>query len=92
MNRRISETLEFRGAEICCGKCGQALAPAGTSWKPFAVLSAMPVGQLPGASSAVHPDVVFRQFCCPGCGTLLDCETALPDDPFLDDIVAPQRS
>jgi acetone carboxylase gamma subunit len=92
MKQRISETLEFRGGtgdyRICCGKCGHALAPAGTNWKPLAVLSVVPVGQLPGASSAVHPEVVFRQFCCPGCGTLLDCETALPDDPFLNDIVA----
>jgi acetone carboxylase gamma subunit len=96
MTRRISETLEFRGerrdCRICCRKCGHGLAPAGHSWKPHAALSVVKVGDLPGASSAVHRDVVFRRFCCPGCGALLDCETALPDDPFLDDVVASPSS
>jgi acetone carboxylase gamma subunit len=30
---------------------------------------------------------MLRQFCCPACGALLDTETALPGDPFLDDVV-----
>jgi len=42
---------------------------------------------LPGAGMNVHPDVVLRRFCCPKCGHLLDTETALPEDPFLEDIV-----
>ncbi len=91
--RRISETLELRrnGAaeEICCRACGHALAPAGTSWKQKAVASSRPVREIPGASSAVHAEVVFRRFCCPGCGRLLDSETALATDPYLDDVVAP---
>jgi acetone carboxylase gamma subunit len=95
MKQRISETLEFRGGQadcrICCGKCGHALALAGQSWKPHAALSTVPVRDLPGAASAVHRDIVFRRFCCPACGTLLDCETALPEDPFLDDVVAAPR-
>jgi acetone carboxylase gamma subunit len=91
MTERISETLEIRGEggrrNICCRSCGHAMTPAGTSWKRHAALSAIPVRQLPGASSAVHPDVVSRRFSCPKCGSLLDSETALPDDPYLDDVV-----
>ncbi len=92
MNRRISETLELRdleeGRKICCRGCGRPIAAAGASWKSHAAFSAIPVAKLPGAPSAVHPDVVYRRFSCPGCGKLLDCETALPDDPFLDDVVS----
>ncbi len=88
---RISETLEIRekGAarHICCRGCGHALAPAGKGWKPHAVLSALPVRTVVGSSSAVDDRVVFRQFSCPHCGGLLDSETALPEDPFLEDIV-----
>ncbi|MDB5999601.1 MAG: Acetone carboxylase gamma subunit, partial [Rhizobacter sp.] len=31
--------------------------------------------------------VVLRRFSCPQCGGLLDTETAMPDDPFLDDVL-----
>ena len=47
----------------------------------------VPVGALPGAGSNVESRVVLRRFCCPRCGHLLDTETALPDDPFLEDLV-----
>ncbi len=91
MTIRISETLEIRdkGAarHICCRGCGHALAPAGKAWKPNAKLSALPIKAVPGSSSAVHAQAVFRQFSCPHCGSLLDSETALPEDPFLEDIV-----
>jgi acetone carboxylase gamma subunit len=42
---------------------------------------------LPGAGSNVESRVVLRRFSCPRCGHLLDTETALPDDPFLEDLV-----
>jgi hypothetical protein len=63
------------------------LAKAGTGWKEAAALSTVPVHALPGAGSNVEPRVVLRRFACPHCGHLLDTETALPDDPFLEDVV-----
>jgi acetone carboxylase gamma subunit len=47
----------------------------------------VPVGALPGAGSNIESRVVLRRFSCPRCGHLLDTETALPDDPFLEDLV-----
>ena len=44
----------------------------------------MPIG---GAEQHVCNRVVLRRFACPGCGALLDSETALPEDPFLNDIL-----
>lgn len=85
--RRIGEGLALEGGQIICVACGHQLAPAGTSWKQRAALTTVPVAGLPGASSAIEAKVVLRRFACPGCGGLLDTETALPEDPFLEDVV-----
>lgn len=85
--QRISETLAVEAGMIRCRRCNQGIAPAGQSWKTRAALTTVPVRSLPGAASAVEQSVVLRRFACPGCGALLDTETALPDDPFLEDQV-----
>ena len=85
---RISMTLERRDGRICCVACKGSLAAANESWKARAALSELPVARLPGAGLGVDRDVVIRQFSCPACGVLLDSETALPGDPFLEDVVS----
>ncbi|MEE8173002.1 MAG: acetone carboxylase subunit gamma [Alphaproteobacteria bacterium] len=40
-----------------------------------------------GEAYSAGDQVLLRRFHCPGCGALLDTETALPDDPFLNDEV-----
>ncbi len=35
-------------------------------------------------------DTILRLFSCRGCGALLDTETALQKEPFLDDTVIPE--
>ena len=34
----------------------------------------------------INDDVEFRQFSCPGCGTLIENEVAVASDPVLEDI------
>jgi acetone carboxylase gamma subunit len=85
---RISPTLVANKGKICCAQCRHPLSNTGTSWKKGAAISAIPFHGLPGASAGLHSGVVLRQFSCPKCLRLLDTETALPDDPFLEDIVA----
>ncbi len=85
--QRISATLAIENARIVCVECGFALVAAGQGWKRHAALTCVPIKNLPGAASAVEEKAVLRHFACPGCGSLLDTETALPEDPFLDDIV-----
>ena len=87
MKTRISENLFAENGKICCTSCGQILARSGTSWKASASLSTIPVKTMPGAGSNVEPRVLLRRFACPHCGHLLDTETALPEDPFLEDVV-----
>lgn len=87
MRKRISAGLFAENGQICCAACSAPLAPANTSWKKKTALSTVPVAALPGAGSNVESRVVLRRFSCPRCGHLLDTETALPDDPFLEDVV-----
>jgi acetone carboxylase gamma subunit len=84
---RISPTLVAKDGKICCSRCGHALGAAGSSWKKQAALSTIKISELPGASPGLHADAVLRQFACPKCLRLLDTETALPGDPFLEDVV-----
>ncbi len=88
MSRRLSAALEIEAGEIRCRKCAHALGPGGAPWKHAAALDESPLRQAAGAPySGGGESVILRHFSCPGCGALLDTETALPGDPFLDDVV-----
>ena len=74
---------------MICGDCGFQLAPPGQPWKGAAALREIPLAEIPGAAFAGdRPGVLLRQFACPGCGLLLDTDTAMAGDPFLDDVAA----
>ena len=85
---RISATLVVDGERaIACMACGHALAAAGGPWKEAARLDERPMRGAAGEPYTNADRVVQRRFFCPGCGVLLDTETALPGDPFLNDVV-----
>ena len=54
------------------------------NWKEQASLSEQPMQNL-GQPYSTDQQVMLRSFSCPGCGVLLDTETAIPGDPFLFD-------
>jgi acetone carboxylase gamma subunit len=89
MRARVSDNLFADHGQVCCASCGHELAPVGKSWKKAAAVSNVPAAKLPGAGSNVEPRTVLRRFSCPHCGHLLDTEVALPEDPFLEDVVIP---
>jgi len=90
MTQRISPTLQLNGGgKIACVKCGHGLADAGTPWKQAARLDEKPMRGVGGEPYSAGEKVRLRSFYCPGCGALLDSETAMPGDPFLDDVIAP---
>jgi acetone carboxylase gamma subunit len=84
---RIAPRLYVEGGRVCCAACSAPFAQANASWKQKAALAAVPVSRLPGAGSNIESRVLLRHFSCPHCGLLLDTETALPEDPFLEDVV-----
>lgn len=91
MTKAISAMLEIRdggkGPMVCCRSCGQALAPLGTSWKAVVRRRDVSMHGVGGTAYTGADEAVLRQFCCNGCGALLDSEMALPDEPFLEDVV-----
>ena len=84
---RLSPTLTLVAGRVCCTACGGALASAAEPWKPRARLDERPIAALGAAYDTGFDGVVVRRFSCPDCGTLLDTETAMPGDPYLDDRV-----
>ena len=64
------------------------LDSVGRPWKLAAVLRSRPLCEV-GAVFTADPALLLREFVCPDCGALLDSEIALPDDPYLDDRLAP---
>ena len=85
---RISATLVAdEDRAIACTACGHALGPAGEAWKPHARLDEQPMQGAGGTAYSNAERVLLRRFFCPGCGALLDTESALAGDPFLTDIV-----
>ena len=85
---RISATLVVdEDRLIACMACGHTLAPTGEPWKPAARLDETPMQGAGGTPYSNAERVLLRRFFCPGCGALLDTESALAGDPFLTDIV-----
>jgi acetone carboxylase gamma subunit len=84
---RISRTLSAISGFIVCNECSKELVASGNPWKQFANLHEVPVSGMPGSGTGVGQEVVLRQFSCPSCGSLLDTETAMPGDPFLNDVL-----
>ena len=84
---RLSATLEIAAGEIPCRKCAHALGPNGKPWKRRAALSETAMRGVAGVPYSGGEAVLLRRFSCPGCGALLDTETAMPGDPFLDDVL-----
>ena len=87
MSTRQSGTLIISDGFTCCAKCSAKMGPSGKPWKQLAAISVIKVADIPGSTSSTHQSVEIRHFSCPKCLALLDSETALPEDPFLDDVV-----
>ena len=86
----VTDNLAIYGNHYGCAKCAQDLGPVSHNYKSNCVRNDMPiqasnpiVGE-PGRF--IDPTPQFRQFCCPGCGLLIENEIAVADDPLLKDV------
>ncbi|MGR8946785.1 MAG: hydantoinase B/oxoprolinase family protein [Gammaproteobacteria bacterium] len=74
-----------------CAKCSTDLGPTDDAYKSGCIREDHPVSAsnpLIGAPERFIDDAVsFRQFYCPGCGTLIENEVAVDSDDILSDIV-----
>jgi N-methylhydantoinase B len=84
--KRLSEYLQLTAdGATQCSWCGGEIAPAGVHWKDLVVLRRWPVSR----AGPLRPSPVFMliEACCPDCGTLLDTDLAMGDEPPLYDRV-----
>jgi N-methylhydantoinase B len=74
---------------VACRDCGTSLGDL-AGWKRRTVIDERPADavnpHIGAASLHIDEPVVFRHFCCPGCGLALDGEVAVGDDGPFDDI------
>ncbi|HEX7969970.1 MAG TPA: acetone carboxylase subunit gamma [Stellaceae bacterium] len=98
---RVTENLLVRRdgktAHHCCAKCDTDLGPTSDKYKDHCLREDNPIqasSPLVGDPKRfIDDEPVFRQFFCPGCGTLIENEIAVAQDPVLRDIevVADER-
>jgi N-methylhydantoinase B len=88
--RLVTDNLAIYGNHYGCAKCAQDLGPTSQNYKSSCVRLDQPiqasnpiVGE-PGRF--IDPTPQFRQFCCPGCGLLIENEIAVAEDPLLKDV------
>ncbi len=86
----LTENLHLRGGNYCCAKCAAKLAQRDSNYKDgcvcedHAVSSSNPL--IGDPARFIDDDPVFRQFFCPGCGSLIENEVAMRTDPYLMDL------
>jgi acetone carboxylase gamma subunit len=85
-----TESLMVRGNRWSCARCAADLGALDQNYKTacvrndHAIQASNPIVGDP--RRYIDPVPRFRQFCCPGCGRLIENEIALADDPLLVDV------
>ena len=90
----VTENLDLRSDAdyevYCCAKCQTEVGLLGSNYKEHCIRIDKPVSKsnlLIGEPSRFIDDTPeFRQFICPGCGTLIENEIAMCGEPVLMDI------
>ncbi len=88
MTSRLSEYLEIDDGHTKCRKCGCDLGASTDNWKNSTIVHENPMDGAGGEPYRSGDHVLLRLFICPGCGRQLGTETAVKDDPYLEDIVS----
>ena len=87
---RINDYLRAEGGRIRCRRCGHDHCADDQNYKlsllckPIAVTALSPVNRDP--AEYVDEPIEFRQFICPGCGSLVETEVALAKEPPVWDV------
>jgi N-methylhydantoinase B len=88
MSPKLNVQSDVVSQKVCCTDCGYSLGLRGRSWKGSADVEEIPTDRLTHeVITGESAETIMRQFFCPACGALLDTETALAGEPYLDDIV-----
>jgi N-methylhydantoinase B len=82
---------------VVCRRCGHDLGPAEENFKERAVCRTLPIQEanplIVDPRTFIDDEIVFRQYVCPGCATLLETEVVLAaTPPVWDKQLRPQRA
>jgi N-methylhydantoinase B len=87
---RPTENLAVRDGHWCCAKCATDLGPLRDNYKAHCVRLDSPIRSsnpiVGDPARFIDPKPQFRQFCCPGCGLLVENEIAVDTEPLLVDV------
>ena len=85
-----TENLAVRGAHWSCARCAVDLGPLAENYKARCARSDLPIQAsnpiVGDPRRFIEPTPQFRQYCCPGCGTLIENEIAIAEDAPLADV------
>lgn len=86
---QLDHHLEIVDDRCRCRKCGHDLGPADANFKAHAVRKVRSIEDanplIVDPKTFIDDEVVFRQYFCPGCATLLENEVILAEsDPVWD--------
>jgi N-methylhydantoinase B len=87
----VTENLAiYENKHYGCAKCHTDLGPVSHNYKAYCARNDLPIqaaNPLVGDPARfIDPTPQFRQFCCPGCGLLIENEIAVEDEPLLRDV------
>lgn len=79
--RQLDHHLAIRDGSIVCRKCDHVLCGADRNFKEGAIRWDRPIQDanplIVDPATFIDDEVVFRQYICPGCATLLENEVIL---------------
>ena len=85
-----TESLAVRENRWCCAKCATDLGSVDANYKAGCVRNDLPIKAANPIVGDPHrfidPTPQFRQFCCPGCGVIIENEVAISEDAPLQDV------
>jgi N-methylhydantoinase B len=85
-----TESLAVRAGRWCCAKCATDLGALTENYKAGCVRNDLPITAsnpiVGDPRRFIDPLPQFRQFCCPGCGIIVENEIAIAEDPLLVDV------
>ena len=90
----VTENLHLRAENghklYACAKCNTALGPVGENYKEHCIRLNEPVSKsnpnIGDPSRFIDDTPEFRQFVCPGCGTLIENEISMAGEAVLMDV------
>ena len=69
-----------------CTVCQYELSGYEADWKPACLMRELPLDTAMASNAACDPAYVFREYCCPGCGTAVAVDVQERSEPIMDEL------